>query len=43
MRRWTFLAAATAQLAMPGIAGAAGSKLLKFIPQSVIFWNVRRA
>jgi peptide/nickel transport system substrate-binding protein len=34
MRRRTFLAAATAQLAMPAVAGAAGSKVLKFIPQA---------
>ena len=34
MRRRTFLAAASAQLAMPAIAGAAAAKVLKFIPQS---------
>jgi peptide/nickel transport system substrate-binding protein len=34
MRRRTFLAAATAQLAMPAIAGAANASVLKFIPQS---------
>ncbi len=34
MRRRTFLAATAAQLAMPAIGSAAGSKLLKFIPQS---------
>jgi peptide/nickel transport system substrate-binding protein len=34
MRRRTFLAAATAQLAMPAIAGAASASVLKFIPQS---------
>ena len=34
MRRRTFLAASTASLAMPSIVRAAGSRRLKFIPQS---------
>ena len=34
MRRRTFLASATAALAMPAVTGAAGRKLLKFIPQA---------
>ena len=34
MRRRTFLAAAAAGLAMPGIARAAGAKVLRFIPQA---------
>ena len=34
MRRRTFLAASAASLALPSIARAQGSRVLKFIPQS---------